>query len=179
MLGPAHRRGLPAQPLHGAPDVAQQQVGQVGAEAVAHDDAEHVQVLAVRGEGVRRDEPPALAERRASWLLDTRERTWDLVRTDAPLAQVSAADDEDGHVVALDRTGRVRVLLAGSGRELAATRPLVDPASTTSLVVDDDRAYLNDPQEGRVYEIDYADRARIAREIATPTTPTHLAEVGR
>lgn len=121
----------------------------------------------------------ALAGPRAFWLLDTRERTWDLVRTDAPLAQVSAADDEDGHVVALDRTGRVRVLLAGSGRELAATRPLVDPASTTSLVVDDDRAYLNDPQEGRVYEIDYADRARIAREIATPTTPTHLAEVGR
>ncbi|GAA5124509.1 lipoprotein [Alloalcanivorax gelatiniphagus] len=128
----------------------------------------------------------ALAGDSGIWLLDTRERTWQLLDAGAPLQQVVAADDEDGHVVALDRAGRVRVYLAESGEQVAATEPLLTgdgpgaPAlEGVRLVVDDQRAYLNDPGGARVLEIDYADGARIARELATPTDPDFYAEVGR
>lgn len=127
-----------------------------------------------------------LAGRSAIWLLDTRERTWQLLDAGTRLEQVVAADDEDGHVVALDRTGRVRVYLAGSGEQVAVTEPLLDGRTAgrpsfegVELVVDDHRAYLNDPGGSRVLEIDYADRARVAREITTPVAPDHYAEVGR
>lgn len=125
----------------------------------------------------------ALAGRTGFWLLDTRERTWDLVETGRDLVQVVAADDEEGHVLVLDATGRVRVHLAETGEEVAATAPLVDPAAAgvggAHLVVDDQRAYLNDPDAGRVHEIDYADGARIARELSPPTGARFVAEVGR
>ena len=128
----------------------------------------------------------ALAGDSGIWLLDTRERTWQLLDAGAPLQQVVAADDEDGHVVALDRTGRVRVYLAESGEQVAATKRLLAPGTKGSpafdgvdLVVDDQRAYLNDPAGDRVLEIDYADGARVARELATPTDPDFYAEVGR
>lgn len=113
------------------------------------------------------------------WLLDTRERRWDLLDAGRPLHRVSAADDEEGHVVALDRTGRVRVYLAGSGRQVAVSRPLLRSTRGAELIVDDSRAYLNDRQEDVIFEIDYADRARIARELRPPTAPDHVAEVGR
>jgi hypothetical protein len=128
----------------------------------------------------------ALAGDVGIWLLDTRERTWDLLAVDAPLQQVAAADDEDGHVLALDRTGRVRVYLAESRTQVAVTRRLLTPGpggrpsfDGVDLVVDDQRAYLNDPRGARVLEIDYADGARIARELATPKGPQFYAEVGR
>lgn len=125
----------------------------------------------------------ALAGRSGFWLLDTRERTWDLVETDRDLVQVVASDDAEGHVLALDDTGRVRVHLAETGEQVAATAPLVDPraarAGRAHLVIDDQRAYLNDPDGGRVHEIDYADGARIARELTPPTGARFVAEVGR
>ncbi|NYE35342.1 hypothetical protein F4692_000446 [Nocardioides cavernae] len=120
------------------------------------------------------------------WLLDTRERAWQLLDAGTRLQQVVAADDEDGHVVALDRTGRVRIYLAGSGEQVAASEPLLTsgPGSRPSfdgveLVVDDQRAYVNDPVGSRVLELDYADGARVARELSTPTAPDVFAEVGR
>lgn len=60
-------------------------------------------------------------------------------------------------------------------------RSLADPALLDSieLTVDRQRAYLNAPAEGVVYEIAYADNARLARMLETPTTPTFFAETGR
>ncbi|TCN47292.1 hypothetical protein EV641_1193 [Rhodococcus sp. SMB37] len=120
------------------------------------------------------------------WLLDTRARTWQLIPTTEPLLRVSAADDAGEHIVALDRSGRVRVYDGSSGDEVAATEPLLarslaDPALLDSieLTVDRQRAYLNAPAEGVVYEIAYADNARLARMLETPTTPTFFAETGR
>jgi hypothetical protein len=128
----------------------------------------------------------ALSGESGIWLLDTRERSWQLLDAGAPLQQVAAADDEDGHVLALDRTGRVRVYLAESGTQVAATKRLLTPSPAggpsydgVDLVVDDQRAYLNDPRGARVLEIDYADGARVARELSTPTDPDFYAEVGR
>lgn len=128
----------------------------------------------------------ALAGREGFWLLDTRERSWQLHRTQQPLLQVVAVDDEDQHVVALDRTGRLRVYDGATGRQVAATAPLLAPSlrdpehrGGVSLVVDDGRAYVNAPAEGVVLEIDYADSARVARELTTPTGPVFVAETGR
>ncbi|WP_127793932.1 ABC transporter [Agromyces sp. LHK192] len=122
----------------------------------------------------------AIAGARGFWLLDTRDRGWQLVETTSPLARVTAVDDADGHVVAVDQEGRVRVYSAETGAELAATEPLVDAsAASVSLVVDGQRAYVNDAAGGVVLEIDYADGARVARTLETPAAPVFFTEVGR
>jgi hypothetical protein len=109
------------------------------------------------------------------WLLDTRQRTWTAVTVDAPLQAVVAADDAAGNVVALDGEGRVRVY-GPDGAERGRTDPLTASPQAT-LVVDTQRAYLSAPDADLVYEIDYADGARIAREIAAPHAVA--IEVGR
>ena len=111
-------------------------------------------------------------------LLDTREGAWSKVATGRALVRAVAVDDEAGHVVALDGEGRIRVYAAGV--EIAATAPVVvgDPGAA-SLWLDAQRAYIGSPAEGVVREIDYADGARIARTIETPTRPVFFAEVGR
>src|SRR5262245_29148802 len=48
--------------LRRGPDVGDQEVGEVAVEAVAHDDPERGEVLAVLREGVRGDEPALLAQ---------------------------------------------------------------------------------------------------------------------
>ncbi len=128
----------------------------------------------------------AVAGDQGVWLLDTRERSWQLVRTDVPLLQASAVDDREGHVVALAEDGRVLVLSADTGATLAATEPLLtetlkDPAllAGVELISDQHRVYLNAPAEQQLFEIDFADGARIARTFDTDTVPAHLAEVGR
>lgn len=118
------------------------------------------------------------------WLLDTRERSWTLLPSPAPLTAVTAVDDEAGHVVALASDGRVLVLEGRSGSVLAATTSLVaDPAgvdgSPAALIADQHRAYLNAPAERRLFEIDFADGGRIARVFETATPPAFFAGTGR
>lgn len=115
------------------------------------------------------------------WLLDTRKRAWQLVATPVPLVRAVAADDAAGNVVVLDVEGRVRVIAAESGEQVAVTEPLVKDVDLPGvmLTLDAQRAYLNDPGSGVVHEIAYADGARIARTLEAPTHPAFLAEVGR
>ncbi|MBF4581589.1 ABC transporter [Curtobacterium sp. VKM Ac-2865] len=120
----------------------------------------------------------ALAGDTGAWLLDTRERTWEHVPTDRPLVAVTAVDDTDEHVVALDADGRVLVL-SGPERTAVTTDPLVPAGSVPALQVDAQRAYLADPDDRVVHEVDFADDARVARSIAVPIRPDVLAEVGR
>ena len=133
----------------------------------------------------------AVAGDSGAWLLDTRERRWSRLATETPLLQVTAVDDDAEHVVALARDGRLLVLEAATGRTHAATEPLL-PATLAAaangaatlldgveLTVDAGRAYLNAPAEGLVYEIDFADAARIARTFDTATPPMFTAETGR
>ncbi|WP_210649874.1 ABC transporter [Nocardioides sp. SYSU D00065] len=128
----------------------------------------------------------ALAGPTSYWLLDTRERTWQLHDAGVPLLRVSASDDDEGHVVALDRRGRVRVYAADSGEQLGASAPVLartvrDSGSLAGvdLVVDQERAYVNAPAEGVVLEVDYADSARVARTLRTTPAPAFFAETGR
>lgn len=128
----------------------------------------------------------AVAGTTGAWLLDTRNRTWTLLPTEASLLLVAAVDDRVGHVVALTTDGRVLVLDPSSGATLAATAPILAASVTDAsllagleLTVDSSRAYINAPAEGLVYEIDYADQARIARTFEVPGSPLFLAETGR
>ena len=114
----------------------------------------------------------AIAADTGYWLLDSREREWKRFATE-PLAQVAAVDDREGHIVALSAEGRVLVFDA-DGAELARTAVL---STGGELTVDAGRAYLNDPAGRVVYEIDYADGARIAREFALDAA--FLVETGR
>lgn len=117
------------------------------------------------------------------WLLDTRERAWKLLPSPAPLVQVTAVDDEDGHLLGLARDGRVLVMDDENGAVLAETAPLVADSlavgATPTLIADQHRAYLSAPTERRLHEIDYADGARIARSFETATEPAFVAETGR
>ncbi len=117
------------------------------------------------------------------WILDTRERSWRLLTSPVPLVQVSAVDDEDGHLLALTQDGRVLVLNDEDGAVLAETAPLVAESLShglaPTLIADQHRAYLSAPAEHRLYEIDYADGARIARSFETTTEPAFVAETGR
>lgn len=118
------------------------------------------------------------------WVLDTREQTWTLHDAPVPLVQVSAVDDADENLLGVTTEGRLVVLDAATGELRATSGPLVAAslrAGTTlpPLVVDQQRAYLAGPAERRLFEVDFADDARVARSFATPTEPVLLAGTGR
>ncbi|GAA3597260.1 lipoprotein [Kineosporia mesophila] len=120
------------------------------------------------------------------WLLDTRESSWQWLKTSTPVVTATAVDDAGEHVVAVGEDGTIQVYDAGSGDSIGATKPLLastlaDPAVSGSVgvMVDGQRAYVNASAEGVVYEIDYADAARVARTLELATQPVHLMETGR
>lgn len=120
------------------------------------------------------------------WLLNTRQRTWDWLPTSTPVLAAATVDDADKHVVVVGADGTVQVYDASTKERIAATKPLMDAtladpalAGKVQLTLDGQRAYVSAPAEGVVYEIDYADDARIARTLELPTQPVHLAETGR
>lgn len=118
------------------------------------------------------------------WMLDTRARTWTLLPAPEPLVQVTAVDDGDAHLLALTESGRVLVLDGETGAVRAATEPLVaeslaDGVGDIRLIADQQRGYLTGPAEQTVWEIDFADDARIARTFAPTTAPLFAALTGR
>lgn len=118
------------------------------------------------------------------WILDTRARTWTLLPAPEPLVQVTAVDDGDAHLLALTESGRVLILDGETGALRAATEPLVagslaDGAGGIRLLADQQRAYLTGPVERTVWELDFADDARIARTFTPTTAPLFAALTGR
>lgn len=120
------------------------------------------------------------------WLLNTRRHTWEWLPTAGPVLAAGTADDAAGHVVVVAGDGTVQVYDAATKERVAATGPLLaatlaspDLAGGIHLTVDAQRAYVNAPAEGVVYEIDYAHGARVARTLSMPTKPVHLVETGR
>lgn len=120
----------------------------------------------------------AVAGTQGLWVLDTRARAWQLIPTETPLVTAVAADDERDLVVALDTEGRVLVVEPESGERWMTESLVTDPARAR-LDVDADRAYLGDPASTAVFEIDYADRARVARTLQMPVRARFFAETGR
>ncbi|KQR23198.1 hypothetical protein [Microbacterium sp. Leaf151] len=125
----------------------------------------------------------AVAEGVGVWMLDTRERSWTLLPTAEPVVQVTAVDDKDANLLALTADGRMLVLDGGTGALRAASAPLVSASlaqgQPVSLIADQQRAYLSGSAEGRMWELDFADGARIAREFTPERTPLFVAETGR
>lgn len=126
-----------------------------------------------------------LAGNSGIWLLDTRERTMTLLPIDVPLLRVAAVDDDEGHIVALTKDGRVAVF-SENGTTLATTNPLLPVSigdatllSGIALVVDQQRVWVNAPGERLLHEIDFADSARIARSFPTEGVPLFVAGTGR
>lgn len=124
-----------------------------------------------------------LAGDQGIWLLDTREKSWTLLPAPTRLTHVTAVDDSDEHLLGLAADGRVLVMDGGDGSVIAETSPLVAASlaegRSPTLVADQQRAYLSAPAERALYEIDYADGARISRTFETDTEPAFTAETGR
>ncbi|WP_334121437.1 ABC transporter [Glutamicibacter sp.] len=127
----------------------------------------------------------AVAGDSGAWVINTRDLTINKVMTDQKLLNVVAVGDADGHVVALDDQGRVQVYSTKADKVIGTTEALLkkslkDPVAMESvnLVLDAQRAYVNAPAEGQVYEIDFADSARIARTLTPSIAPTWMTQVG-
>lgn len=127
-----------------------------------------------------------LGQDRGVWLLDTRQKQWDWLPTSTPVLAAAAVDDADGHVVVVGTDGTVQVYAADTKELFSSTQALMpgtvaspELAGQVTLTVDGERAYVNAPAEGVVFEIAYADEARIARTLTLPTQPMHFVETGR
>ncbi|WP_067649446.1 zinc ABC transporter permease AztB [Nocardia harenae] len=110
------------------------------------------------------------------WLLDVARGTWTRLDTGPVLAAATAG--EGTPVLALAPDGVLRALDPATGAELAR-RPLTTPGAPARIAVDTARAYLTDPERRTVYEIDYLDALRVAREFPLDITPGLLAQAGR
>ncbi|MFC3964834.1 zinc ABC transporter permease AztB [Nocardia jiangsuensis] len=118
----------------------------------------------------------APAGQRGLWLLDVARGTWTRFETGPVLAAATAG--EGTPVLTLGPDGVLRALDPATGAELAR-RPLTTPGAPARIAVDTTRAYLTDPERRIVYEIDYLDALRVAREFPLDITPAHLARAGR
>ncbi|TQK18143.1 hypothetical protein FBY40_0629 [Microbacterium sp. SLBN-154] len=119
------------------------------------------------------------------WLLNTRAQTWTLLPSPEPLVTVTAVDDDADTVLAVTREGRVIVLDGTDGAVRARTEPLVAAsiddagAQVPAIVADAQRAYVSGPREQKLFEIDFADDARIARTFDTAAPFQFIAGTGR
>ncbi|MFC5954772.1 hypothetical protein ACFP51_09810 [Streptomyces pratens] len=123
---------------------------------------------------------------RAVWVLDVTERTWTRVETGPAVAANTAGEGSPLLVLRTDGTlhgydiatgeqvSRTKTMLKnvpGTGPDATAPRPVIE--------VDRSRAYLNDPEGRRVYEIDYNDGLRVARTFDLGIEPALMVETGR
>lgn len=127
----------------------------------------------------------ALAGKEGFWLLQTREKSWKRLATEKPILRVVAADDNQGHVVALASDGSILTLDGETGKTLSATEPLLQKTvrdayllQSVQLTVTAQRAYINAPAEGQIYEIDFADKSRVARTFPVANTPLFTGITG-
>ncbi|MEU0163298.1 hypothetical protein ABZ154_32020 [Streptomyces sp. NPDC006261] len=120
----------------------------------------------------------------AVWILDVAERTWKRVET-GPVVAVNTAG-EGSPVLVLETDGSVHGYDIATGKQTARTKPLltagkrVDSDGDAPVIeVDRSRAYVNDPEGKKVFEIDYNDGLRIARSFDLDVKPVLMVEAGR
>ncbi|GGW99243.1 lipoprotein [Streptomyces malachitofuscus] len=121
---------------------------------------------------------------RAVWVLDVTGRTWTRVRTGPVVAANTAG--EGSPLLVLETDGSLHGYDIATGEQSARTAPLLTgerPAgadgSAPVVEVDRSRAYVNDPDGRRVFEIDYNDGLRIARTFDLDMKPELMVETGR
>ncbi|MGW5929741.1 hypothetical protein ACWF2L_26425 [Streptomyces anulatus] len=120
----------------------------------------------------------------AVWVLDVAERTWKQVET-GPVVAVNTAG-EGSPLLVLETDGSVHGYDIATGKQTARTKPLLTPGKPDGsdgnapvIEVDRSRAYVNDPEGKKVFEIDYNDGLRIARSFDLDVKPVLMAEAGR
>ncbi|WP_017572496.1 NHL repeat-containing protein [Nocardiopsis halotolerans] len=113
------------------------------------------------------------------WVLDLAEPAWNPL--DLTGAVTVAAVGAGGPVLALTGDGTLHSLDPETGEELATADLLdgTDTAHTPAIRVDTSRTYLNDAENGVVYEIDHNDDLRVARTLTTGIAPHLMVETGR
>ncbi|MBT2427280.1 hypothetical protein J7F02_16770 [Streptomyces sp. ISL-112] len=120
----------------------------------------------------------------AVWVLDVAERTWKRVET-GPVVAVNTAG-EGSPLLVLETDGSVHGYDIATGKQTARTKPLLtagkrdaSDGSAPVIEVDRSRAYVNDPEGKKVFEIDYNDGLRIARAFDLDVKPVLMVETGR
>lgn len=120
----------------------------------------------------------------AVWVLDVTERAWKRVAT-GPVVAVNTAG-EGSPLLVLQTDGSVHGYDIATGKRTARTRPLLtgekqdDSGGSAAVIeVDRSRAYVNDPEGRKVFEIDYNDGLRIARSFDLDVKPVLMVEAGR
>ncbi|GGZ01301.1 hypothetical protein [Streptomyces poonensis] len=120
----------------------------------------------------------------AVWVLDVTERTWTRVDTGPVVAANTAG--EGSPLLVLETDGSLHGYDIATGKQTARTEPLLTggeragtDGSAPVIEVDRSRAYVNDPEGKKVYEIDYNDGLRIARSFDLDVKPALMAETGR
>ncbi|PCG82593.1 hypothetical protein CIB93_29180 [Streptomyces sp. WZ.A104] len=120
----------------------------------------------------------------AVWILDVTERTWKRVDTGPVVAANTAG--EGSPLLVLETDGSVHGYDVASGKRTARTKSLLtagkrdgSDGSAPVIEVDRSRAYVNDPEGKKVFEIDYNDGLRIARSFDLDVKPVLMVETGR
>ncbi|WP_019815352.1 hypothetical protein [Saccharomonospora saliphila] len=122
----------------------------------------------------------APAGERGVLVLDAAERHARLFET-GPVVAVNTVGG-GGPVLALTADGVLHAYDHATGEEVASAALLpggVPEGAAPSIQVDTSRAYVNDPDRRRVYEIDYNDELRLARAFDLDITPSYVVETGR
>ncbi|MEU0149788.1 hypothetical protein ABZ119_28155 [Streptomyces sp. NPDC006288] len=120
----------------------------------------------------------------AVWVLDVAEGTWKRVDT-GPVVAVNTAG-EGSPLLVLETDGSVHGYDIATGKQTARTKPLLtagkrdhSDGNAPVIEVDRSRAYVNDPEGKKVFEIDYNDGLRIARSFGLDVKPVLMVEAGR
>ncbi|GAB3618436.1 lipoprotein [Okibacterium endophyticum] len=111
------------------------------------------------------------------WSLDLDALSWMLLPVTDPVAVSSAGAGMP--VLALDGAGTLHAFDPATAEPIASA-PLLEsvPDEGVSIVVDTDRAYVNDPHAGVIHEIDYLDDLREARVLTPDVRPDLIVETG-
>jgi hypothetical protein len=132
----------------------------------------------------------------AVWVLDVTGRTWTRVETGPVVAANTAG--EGSPLLVLETDGSLHGYDIATGKQTSRTEPLLTAGRTAEktaektagkrspadghapvIEVDRSRAYVNAPEEKKVFEIDYNDGLRIARSFDLDVKPVLMAETGR
>ncbi|MFF0570467.1 hypothetical protein ACFYT7_22920 [Streptomyces sp. NPDC004041] len=127
----------------------------------------------------------APAGKDAVWVLDVGEGVWTRVETGPVVAANTAGAGSP--LVVLETDGALHGYDITTGKETGVTDPLLEElpeagaggGAVPVIEVDRSRAYLNDPEGKRVYEIDYNDDLRVARTFDVGIRPSLMVETGR